>query len=780
MLKRSTALLIFIFILTLGFSSGGADISTVSTFAEAAGSTAADGADKAADVTDQASGGSQAGGVSEISEADQGSRTGSETPPESGVSRGIPAGYDKVAETDYLELYFTGEKPSIIVRDKRSGYLWSSAVLDGNIGKTTNNTWKTAMNSIFVFQYTDFKNQTKLTNSTSEKSEIKTASIKNGISIDFSFTNIKIGLKLNIWLEDKSLNVFVPADSLAEKGNFGLINVEMLPFLGAAGDKESGYMFYPDGSGALMYFKDIPHAGASKYSWSIYGPEDPESFFTYDAASRQAALPVYGGKIGDSAFLAVVNRGEAYSSINLSQSGYILNANRISADFKYRRLYNDSINLSDINNPQGKNLLKLEKELLKIDHGIKYMFLTGEDADYSGMANAYRDYLVSEGGISRKIPEGGKISLGLDLFMGIKEERMLFDKYVPMTTFKQSEDIINELMSMGVDDMQVNLVGWEREGYLTGWSQLPAAGGLGGSGDLKLLSEFTRKLGIPLTLQVDYTDAIRKYGGFSMRNDVVYNKAGFAVTDQYRNWFLLNPIRAWSSFSSSYLPELAGYGVDGISFDNLGGILYHDFNDRYPINRQDAIGYWKKFMAETQKRLGFAAVSGGNAYVLGCVDRLMDIAYTDGGSFFTDQSIPFYQMVVHGMIPYTAGPANLFYDYGKQKLNWVEYGYMPYFMLTYEKPQLLKYTKYNRLFNSDYREWAAQCAELYKEFNSRLGGIWDKVMLKHQKLGEDLFKVTYEGGTSVYVNYGGSPAEIEGHTVKGMDYLVVEQGGLEK
>ena len=692
----------------------------------------------------------------------------------------VPEGYSKEAETEYLELFYRAEKPAIIVLDKSSGYLWSSSVLDADIGKDTNLIWKNAMNSLFIFQYTDFKNQTVLTNSTAETSQASIVKIKDGFCISFDFTNLKISLEMNIWIDGKSLNILIPENSLTEAGSFGLVNVEILPFLGAAGDQEKGYVFYPDGSGALMYFKDIPHPGASKYAWNIFGSDDPKSLFVGGGSTLQASLPVFGAKIGDSAFLAVVGKGNTYTTINLSQSGYILNANRISADFRYRRLYNAAVNLDDVNNPQGKNVLKLENELLKIDHEVKYLFLSGDDANYSGMANAYREHLISSGGISRKISAGDPVGIGIDLFMGIKEERILFDKYIAMTTFKQAESMIDQIRSAGVENMQVNLVGWEREGYLTGRSQLPAAGGLGGSKGLRELAGFTKKLGIPLTLQVNAVEAIRKYGGFSVRNDIVYDKTGFAVTDQYQNRFLLNPVKAYNSFTEDYLPELVNYGVSGISFESIGSIVYHDYNSRYAVNREEAVKYWQSFMADSQKKLGFAAVSGGNAYMLGCADRLLDIPDTDSGCFFTDETIPFYQMVVHGILPYSSGPCNLFYDFEKQKLKWVEYGYMPYFMLTYEKPQLLKYTKYNQLFNSDYREWISQVADIYHEFNTRLGGVWGQVIIKHEQIRENLYQVTYDGGTCVYINYSSSLVEVEGRSVKGLDYLVVEQGGREK
>ena len=45
-------------------------------------------------------------------------------------------------------------------------------------------------------------------------------------------------------------------------------------------------------------------------------------------------------------------------------------------------------------------------------------------------------------------------------------------------------------------------------------------------------------------------------------------------------------------------------------------------------------------------------------------------------------------------------------------------------------------------------------------------------MIKHEKLGEDLVKVTYENGANVYVNYAQEDAFIDDIQVKGMDYSI--------
>ena len=74
----------------------------------------------------------------------------------------------------------------------------------------------------------------------------------------------------------------------------------------------------------------------------------------------------------------------------------------------------------------------------------------------------------------------------------------------------------------------------------------------------------------------------------------------------------------------------------------------------------------------------------------------------DSGYFFTDETIPFYQMVVHGLIPYSGDPQNLFYDPQLQYLKMVEYGYMPYYQFTMNYSDDLKDTYYSDLFSSSY------------------------------------------------------------------------------
>ena len=92
---------------------------------------------------------------------------------------------------------------------------------------------------------------------------------------------------------------------------------------------------------------------------------------------------------------------------------------------------------------------------------------------------------------------------------------------------------------------------------------------------------------------------------------------------------------------------------------------------------------------------------------------------TSSNYFITDENVPFYQMVVHGSIPYSSDPGNLSYDLRYHVLKWVEYGCMPYFELTFQKSINLKNTEYSRLFTSYYSQWNDVIADVYNELNSR-------------------------------------------------------------
>jgi hypothetical protein len=182
-------------------------------------------------------------------------------------------------------------------------------------------------------------------------------------------------------------------------------------------------------------------------------------------------------------------------------------------------------------------------------------------------------------------------------------------------------------------------------------------------------------------------------------------------------------------------------------------------------------------MRKSRAQFGGAAASGGNAYVLPYTDRIFSLGTKDSGYFFTDETVPFYQMVVHGLIPYSGRPQNLFHDPQVQFLKMVEYGYMPFYQLTYQHSEELKDTFFADLFSSRYSSWSDAIVSKYKEMNDKLRGTWSQTMVDHRRLKDNVIQTTYEDGTRIIVNYDNDAFQIDGHTVPGQNYFVLPKEG---
>ncbi|NLM49967.1 MAG: hypothetical protein GX196_03325 [Clostridiaceae bacterium] len=694
---------------------------------------------------------------------------------------------EKMAESDTLELYLVKvsdeekgikDAPNIVIKDKRSGHEWYSFTnMEG-----MNTTWAKKIRSLVLLYYVVFKETKSVATETTalDASKAEISKINNGFKIHYEYSNLDIKFDVHFTIEGDELVVDIPFDSIVE-GNgqgapkAGIVSIEVLPFLGASNEDTPGYVFYPDGSGALLYHKAKSEIDKqSKLTLEVYGEHsvDLEIYEKLEESSLKTTnMPVFGMKQNDNSYLAIISKGEADSLINLYPSGYIMALDRISGEFVYRRFYNTP--------RQDKTIvLKSEKNIIPNDRQMRYVFLTGEDSDYSGMARAYRKYLVETGNINNVLKDATAMPFGLDLFMGIKEDRLIFDKYIPMTTFANAEEIYNLLIENGVQNINLNLIGWNKGGYGEYPQTFKPDRRLGGVRGLKKLAETVTQSGGSIFLEGNLIDANKKNGGFSVRNDVIYTNSNTLITDPKSQKYLLGPKVVLERFTKKFVNKYAGLGISGFNFDKMGTYLYNDYNKKNPVTRQDAQNIWSEIFNASNEQFGKSAVIGGNMYALKDVSYVQDVPISDSGYFVTDEAIPFYQLVVHGFLPYVSNQANLFYDATIQKLKWVEYGCIPYYELTYLTSDNLKDTEYNVLFTSYYKDWIDTCSETYKEFSERLGDLYKTNMRRHFKLNENVYGVEYENGDTVYVNYGNYDFVLDsGEVVPKTSYIVVTSGG---
>ena len=116
---------------------------------------------------------------------------------------------------------------------------------------------------------------------------------------------------------DNLLVTVDPKEVEYNTNGYYLVNIDVLRYFGAT-LHEDGYLFVPDGSGALIHLNNGKTTEAS-YSAVVYG-QDATMLYTswYQSqvdSQNTIKMPVYGIKDGDKSVFAIIEEGDAYASI---------------------------------------------------------------------------------------------------------------------------------------------------------------------------------------------------------------------------------------------------------------------------------------------------------------------------------------------------------------------------------------------------------------------------------------------------------------------------------
>ena len=223
--------------------------------------------------------------------------------------------------------------------------------------------FKRALESQIIITYRDtsLKQEITLGSGTLKSgSEIKTVKAENGFNAEYTFTDIGISLTAEYRIDGEGLIATVRGSSVKEtdKDRYLLVSAEILPYFGAAGADENGYIFVPDGCGALIYYNN-GKTETEQYSQPVYGNDAAQMRETAPITEETVRLPVFGMKTGNSAFLAVIESGASSSRINANVSGVLNSYNSVCFQ-KFRPLFIRKQQLcNDLSYVSGKNRYRL-------------------------------------------------------------------------------------------------------------------------------------------------------------------------------------------------------------------------------------------------------------------------------------------------------------------------------------------------------------------------------------------------------------------------------------
>jgi len=116
-------------------------------------------------------------------------------------------------------------------------------------------------------------------------------------------------------LEGKDLVVEVPFEDLAFDPETPIYTITPLPYFGAGGPDDEGFMLVPEGGGALINFNNGKTSQSSYYT-NVYGWD---MCLSRDAVvhNTRAYYGVYGVAEGNDSFICILEDGRSYASIRL-------------------------------------------------------------------------------------------------------------------------------------------------------------------------------------------------------------------------------------------------------------------------------------------------------------------------------------------------------------------------------------------------------------------------------------------------------------------------------
>lgn len=287
--------------------------------------------------------------------------------------------------------------------------------------------------------------------------------------------------------EDGSLSVRLPANSISfDKTLYNLDSITVLKYFGAADGTSDGHIFFPDGSGMVLEYKDFynPVIGvvdSTTINAEIYGtdnsysPEVDPAKIT-GAYREQVSMPVFGvvGTENATAFtsqrynvdtvtngyFAILENGASLASIAFQTGVY----NTASAFATYSPYPSDKYDLSNTISVGGADYYTMVSDAkFNGSYVTRYVMLSdkniGEtiknnnigyyEASYSGMAAYYRDYLYDNGTLSAITDVKENIPLYIEALgsMDIMDKFLTFpvEKSIPLTTFDNVATMYSEL-----------------------------------------------------------------------------------------------------------------------------------------------------------------------------------------------------------------------------------------------------------------------------------------------------------------------------------------------
>ncbi len=690
--------------------------------------------------------------------------------------------YTVIAESDTYKMHFYEPRLSVILENKETGAIIESTLSDEKDDGTSNGAWQGYMKSAVVITAISGINDTLQVDLLNTEHTKEVTYTENGFSAKLYFPKYEFGLTLEAYLEGDQFVVNVPDESIVEyKADNYIGSITLYPFMGYTylGDTE-GYMLIPDGNGALISLDDKEGRYISGFSQMIYGSDAgfrevvTQSLLweRYDTVVdvNQVIAPIFGMAHTEDeiAYLAVVENGEKRAYIEAQPNGATVAYNRCFARFILRTIYVQPLNQSN-----SGTVKTAEKDRMHSDLTVRYMLLSGDAANYSGMAVAYRDYLLDNDLVTVK---DTSYNTRVDFLGSEQEEFLMGTTSVVMTTTDNIKEMYAQLQTAGVENVLTIYKGWQKGGlYSLPISSYKADGAIGGTTALTELIQDSAEDGYDIYL---YNDALRINARTNLTTfDAMkmINKRTFSEDlheEVYDVFYYLLPTKTQEKLNS-LVTSYTKKGVGNLAIAGVSNTMFSYSSKGSYYDRAYTAGVYADAIASVDESTNLI-LEQPFAYLWNNTDAFLDMPLGSSEYMYVDEDVPFLSMVLKGILPMYSDYVNFEADKTEFFLQMVESGVYPSFYLTYENSSALIYTNSSDLYSTQF--------DIYKntlvEYDAMLRAVAKQVegafIMSHEKTADDVVKVTYDNGVVIYVNYSENAVTVDGVEIDALSYKVGE------
>lgn len=694
------------------------------------------------------------------------------------------------AENDNYKLLVDDRLGNIGMENKSTGYIWWSSPLGAARDKIATPLLINELRSSNTLRYgiPSKRSNNNVLRSGTDDCEISVKDTENGVKVTYKYGKAGFEYPVEYTLEDDHLKASLKVSDIKETSKENIATeVTVMSSFGAASDEEDGYFIIPDGSGALVRFNNNKTTDSNAYSQSVYGRDITAVPTNKGAVTEQIYLPMYGIVKEDNAIMVVASKGDSNAYLSARVSGQS-NSSYNMCNFSFVLRNTDTFYMSGNSNDK---LTVFESGKIKSDDiELLYYPISKENADYVDVAECYRNYLMKNEGLTKKT-SAGEAPMYVSLYGGTQKKKPVLGIPVTMkqtvTKYDEAVEILSELKNNGAENLIVSYSKWTNDGIVSKVDTgAKPSGKLGGKNGFNKLTDFISENGYEFYPVSDnrnfysgngynsFTDTCVRVSG-SYSRIISYDRAYGIPDDFKKNMSLLSPDyygKVFSEIAENY----SNAGLKGVSVGDLTTSLYGDYGKKN-ISRFTAMelageGY-KKLTDELEN--GILADSA-NAYALPYVSHITNVPMSSGRFDIFNEDIPFYQLVMHGIIPYSTTAVNANADSETLLLMAAATGSLLSYDMLYEETNVLKDTEFDIYFYANYANWAETATAEYKLLKPIYTDTADSTITDYDVENDgNNITTTYSNGSVVKVDFEARTIEFNGQVI---DLAEAEKGGI--